>query len=81
VGNPVPEDAEIPAEEIAPLIEQALAEAEARNIGQKQVTPFLLSHILGLTGGRSLTTNIALVRNNARLAAKIAIELAASSSA
>ncbi len=76
VGNPVPKGAEIPAEEIAPIIDQALAEAEARNIGQKQVTPFLLSHILGLTGGRSLTTNIALVRNNARLAAEIARALA-----
>lgn len=77
IANPVPEDAEIPAHEIAPIIEQALTEAEANNIQAKAVTPFLLDRIFHLTEGRSLTTNIALVRNNARLAAQIAQELAA----
>jgi pseudouridine-5'-phosphate glycosidase len=46
--------------------------AEAEGIGGKAVTPYLLSKILELTAGRSLATNIALVENNARLAARIA---------
>lgn len=74
VANPVPADAEIPRAEMAPIIADATAEAARAGITGKAVTPFLLSRILGLTGGRSLETNIALVRNNARLAAKIAGE-------
>jgi pseudouridine-5'-phosphate glycosidase len=58
------------------MIEQALAEAQAQNIAAKAVTPFLLDRIFALTQGRSLTANIALVRNNARLGAEIAIEIA-----
>ena len=72
VANPIPAEAEIPRESIVPAIEAALAEAAARGIAAKEVTPFLLSRILALTGGRSLPANIALVRNNARLAARIA---------
>jgi pseudouridylate synthase len=72
VANPIPAADEIPLAEIGPVIEQALTEAEAKNIGQKQVTPFLLARIFELTEGRSLTANIALVLNNARLAASIA---------
>ncbi|MBR9762928.1 MAG: pseudouridine-5'-phosphate glycosidase [Rhodobacteraceae bacterium] len=72
VANPVPEADEIPRDEIEPIITQALAEAEAQGVTAKQVTPFLLQRIFELTGGRSLATNIALVRNNARLAARIA---------
>lgn len=72
VANPVPETDEIPAAEMAGYIDEAQREAEARHITGKAVTPFLLSKILELTGGRSLKTNIALVENNARLAAKIA---------
>lgn len=72
VGNPVPEGDEIPAEEMAGYIEAAQKAAEAQRIVGKAVTPFLLSKILELTGGRSLKTNIALVENNARLAAQIA---------
>ena len=75
VTNPIPKDAEIPAEFLAPIIEQALAEAAAQGISAKQVTPFLLDRIFALTEGRSLAANIALVRNNARLAAQIAIAL------
>lgn len=59
------------------MIEQALAEAAAQHIHAKEVTPFLLARIFELTEGRSLETNIALVLNNARLAAAIAAELAA----
>ncbi|WP_138470832.1 pseudouridine-5'-phosphate glycosidase [Poseidonocella sp. HB161398] len=74
VANPVPEADEIPAAEMAPVIAQATEEAAAQGIRAKAVTPFLLGRILELTGGRSLETNIALVRSNARLAAAIAKE-------
>ena len=76
VANPIPHDAEIPRAEIMPVIETALAEAAAQGIAAKAVTPFLLQRIFELTDGRSLTSNIALVLNNARLAAAIAREIA-----
>ncbi|KJZ20167.1 pseudouridine-5'-phosphate glycosidase [Loktanella sp. S4079] len=76
VANPIPAADQIPADALAPIISQALQEAEDQNISAKAVTPFLLGRIFELTEGRSLTANIALVRNNARLAAQIAIELA-----
>jgi pseudouridine-5'-phosphate glycosidase len=76
VANPVPAEAEIPAAEIAGHIETALREAAAAGIAGKAVTPFLLDAIYRSTGGRSLLTNIALVKNNVRLAAEIAVELA-----
>lgn len=76
VCNPIPQDMQIPAEELAPVIAQALSEAEAQNISAKAVTPFLLGRIFELTEGKSLVANIALVRNNARLAAEIAVEIA-----
>lgn len=75
VCNPIPKGAEIAADILAPVIAQALAEAEAQKISAKAVTPFLLDRIFTLTEGRSLTANIALVRNNAALAAKIAAEM------
>lgn len=75
VANPIPEAEQIPAEVLAPVIETALADAEAQGISAKDVTPFLLARIFELTEGRSLTANIALVRNNARLAAKVAVAL------
>ena len=67
---PVPHEDEIPAGEIATHIEAALA--AAHDVSAKDVTPFLLSRMLDETGGRSLETNIALIRNNARVAARIA---------
>ncbi len=76
VANPIPAAAEIPREVITPFIAQALAEATARGIAAKAVTPFLLARIFELTAGRSLEANIALVLNNARLAAEIAAEIA-----
>ena len=76
VANPIPVEAEIPRAEITPHIETALAEAAAKGIAAKAVTPFLLQRIFELTAGRSLAANIALVLNNARLAAAIAVELA-----
>lgn len=75
VANPIPPEAEIPRAEILPVIETALAEAEAQGIAAKSVTPFLLQRIFELTDGRSLDANIALVLNNARLAAAIAAAL------
>ncbi len=79
IANPIPEADEIPHDKIGPIIEQALIAAEQQGIAAKEVTPFLLGHILNLTAGASLTANIALVRNNARLAARIATEIAAQS--
>ncbi len=79
VANPVPEASEIPAPELAQAIAIANADAQAKGIQGKAVTPFLLARILDLTGGRSLETNIALVLNNARLAAEIAHALASPS--
>ncbi len=76
VVNPIPESHEIAAATLAPLIEQALADAQAQGIAAKAVTPFLLARIYELTGGTSLEANIALVLNNARLAAGIAKALA-----
>jgi pseudouridylate synthase len=77
VANPIPATAEIPRAEIMPHIEAALAEAEAKGTAAKAVTPFLLQRIFELTEGRSLTSNIELVLNNARLGAAIARELVA----
>ncbi|WAJ30683.1 pseudouridine-5'-phosphate glycosidase [Antarcticirhabdus aurantiaca] len=76
VANPVPEAAAIDAAVVKTWIDAALAEAEARGIKGKAVTPFLLSKMFDLSEGRSLETNIALVLNNAELAAKIAVALA-----
>lgn len=76
VANPIPHRAEIARAEIMPVVEAALAEAESRRIAAKAVTPFLLQRIFELTDGRSLEANIALVLNNARLGAAIAVALA-----
>ncbi len=75
VANPVPRTDEIPQSEMRPVIAQATLDAEELQITGKALTPFLLRRIHDLTGGRALDTNIALVRNNARLAARIATEI------
>lgn len=75
VANPIPVADEIAREVITPVIETALREASEQGITAKQVTPFLLQRIFELTEGRSLASNIALVLNNARLGAEIAVEL------
>jgi pseudouridine-5'-phosphate glycosidase len=72
IANPVPEADEIAVEVMVGHIEAAQQAAEAQRVSGKAVTPFLLAKILELTGGASLRTNIALVENNARLAARIA---------
>ena len=71
VANPVPLADQISADVIEPLIEEALIEAKKLMINAKAVTPFLLNRIFELTEGKSLITNIALVKNNARLASEI----------
>ncbi|MGV2169402.1 pseudouridine-5'-phosphate glycosidase [Agrobacterium sp. 16-172Ci] len=75
VANPVPEEDEIPREEMEIYINRAISHAERDDITGKEVTPYLLGDIFRLTDGRSLETNIALVRNNAQLAAEIAVAL------
>ena len=75
VTNPIPEEFSMPKEVIDKAIEQALQEANEQGIHGKQCTPFLLAKIKDLTGGESLASNIQLVLNNARLAAKIAVAM------
>jgi pseudouridine-5'-phosphate glycosidase len=75
ICNPIPKDAEISADILAPIISRAQADADTHGIMGKGVTPYLLQRIFELTEGKSLTANIALVRNNARLAAGIAQNL------
>jgi pseudouridine-5'-phosphate glycosidase len=75
IANPIPEAAEIPATIMSPIIATAQADAANAGITGKGVTPYLLQRIFELTEGRSLEANIALVRNNARLAAQIALKL------
>jgi pseudouridylate synthase len=72
VAAPVPVEDEIPAGDIAGVIEAALAEAAQQRLTGKAVTPFLLSRIAERTRGASLNANIALLRNNARIAGAIA---------
>ena len=62
------------------IIARAVADAEAAGVVGKEITPYLLARIVELTDGRSLEANIALVKNNARVAAEIASALAAGSS-
>ena len=76
VGNPIPPADEIAAAEINPAIDGAIAQADALGVTGKALTPFLLSRMLELTEGRSLEANVALVENNARLGARIAMALA-----
>ncbi len=75
VSNPVPEMFAMPKEEIDGITEDALREARDGGIRGKDVTPFLLDRIQELTKGRSLNTNIALVKNNAQLGAELAVAM------
>jgi pseudouridine-5'-phosphate glycosidase len=72
VSNPVPAAQAMPREEIDAITTQALAEAQAQGVQGKAITPFLLARIKALTGGRSLVTNIALVKHNAVAGARLA---------
>lgn len=75
VTVPVPAQDEIPAAEIEPLIMQAVAEAEQQGLRSAQVTPYLLARLVALSGERSLHTNLALLKQNAQIAAQIAVAL------
>lgn len=76
VTNPIPEQFAMDHEVINQAIDEAIAQAKAQGIHGKETTPFLLAKVKDLTGGDSLTANIALVKNNAALAAQVAAELA-----
>ena len=75
IANPVPEAHALAPAQIDGVIDEALAEADARGIRGKDITPFLLGRIAERSGGDSLAANIALIRSNARLAAEIAVAL------
>lgn len=79
VANPPPAERALPGAEVEGWIETALAEAEEQGLTGKLVTPFLLSRVAELSGGRSLAANVALLESNARLAARIAVAWAAAS--
>jgi pseudouridine-5'-phosphate glycosidase len=75
IANPIPEEYAMDEQMITDVIETALKEAEENNISGKDATPFLLAKVKELTGGKSLDSNIQLVKNNAVLGAKIAVSL------
>ncbi|WOV84212.1 pseudouridine-5'-phosphate glycosidase [Sporosarcina jeotgali] len=75
IANPIPEADELDPEMINGIIEQALTEAKEKGIKGKDVTPFMLGKVKDLTDGKSLVANIALVKHNAVVGAKIAVAL------
>ncbi|MCF2528793.1 pseudouridine-5'-phosphate glycosidase [Yinghuangia soli] len=77
IANPVPAADEIPVEKISAIIDQALADMDALGVKGKDATPYLLGRIVEISGGASLAANIALVKNNAHLGARIAAAYAA----
>ena len=77
IANPIPAEFALPRELIDGAIAQALVDASLQGVAGKALTPFLLDRVNALTGGLSLSANIALVLNNARLAATVAVAFAA----
>ncbi len=77
IGNPVPEEFAMDFDEMSAIIDKALLSANADGVRGKNITPYLLAHIVEYTQGRSLATNIQLAYNNARVAARIAREYTA----
>ena len=69
---PVPEQFEIPIEELENILAEALKLAAENNISGKEITPFLLSQMSSMSAGKTLAANIALLENNARIAAQVA---------
>jgi len=69
---PCPEEVSVPAEKVELVLRTALRQAESEGVRGKQVTPYLLSRLADLSGGGTLRANLALLRNNARVAAEIA---------
>lgn len=74
IANPIPEEYSYPKENIDKAIKEALEKASEEKIQGKRITPFLLKTIVDETGGKSLEANIALVKNNVKLAGEIAKE-------
>lgn len=74
IGNPVPEEYAMDFDYMSKVVDEAVAAANEKGIRGKNITPFLLAKIVEMTGGDSLKTNIQLAYNNARCAAKIAVE-------
>lgn len=77
-GVPIPQEHAAAGEKVEQATQQALQEAERGELRGSELTPFLLGRIRELTGGTSLTANIALIKNNAAIGAQIAAALAAS---
>ena len=77
IANPVPEEYAMDSDQMAKIIDEAVAESREKGIKGKKITPFLLARIVELTGGESLNTNIQLAFHNARCAARIAKAYAA----
>lgn len=77
IANPIPQEAALSNDFIDGTIADAVREAEERSIGRKELTPFLLARINELSKGESLKANIALVKNNAALAARMAVAYSA----
>lgn len=75
VVQPVPQEFEIANDIVEGYVNQAVADAKKQGIHGPATTPFLLERVKELSAGKSLTTNIALLKNNAQLAARIAVEL------
>lgn len=75
VANPIPESHAMDPQAIEARIAEAIADAEAQGVSRKELTPYLLKRIFELTEGKSLVANIALVENNAAVAADIAVAL------
>jgi len=73
IANPISKKDQIPFKKMEPIIIEAVNSANEQNIIAKEVTPFVLSQINQLTKGKSLLANIALIKNNAKLASKIAL--------
>lgn len=76
IANPIPQDHALEEAAIEERIAEAVAEAKTQGVGKKEATPFLLKRVVELSGGKSLEANIALIKNNAMLAAQAAVELA-----
>ncbi len=75
VGNPIPEEYALDYNEMEKAIDEALEMAEKEHIRGKYITPYLLAHIKDLTNGESFASNLQLAYNNARAAAKVAVEM------
>ena len=75
IANPIPQDHALEEAAIEARIAEAVADAKTQGVGKKEATPFLLKRVFELSGGKSLEANIALIKNNAMLAAQAAVEL------